>query len=476
MSTTEAIAALQEAFSRILLPGTELYNERNKSYLATQESELEPLCIFQPVNAEDVCLFLRIIKPFALGGEIAFAIRGAGNMPLPGCANIHGGITLDLGLLNSVELKDNVVSIGAGALWGTVDMTLEKAGLAVAGGRSGTSGIGGLALAGGLSVFSSREGFICDNILNFEVVLASGSVVNANAHENKDLWIALKGGSNNFGVVTRFDMPTFKQGRFWGGNVLYFPGNFPGQIEALVAEVQKPDADPNTHLMISIGYSSSMGGNMCMNTVYYTQDVENPAVLEPFTGIQPQVKQPGIPKPLSLTMMASSQAAGVSNQTRCVYMNMTVRADKTTLQAACDIYTAAIVPLQSCEGLTSSLTFQPYPVSLLQQSVAKGGNSLGLDSSGGPVISVLLLNYWKNKSDDGRIRSVMKGVLESIRAMAKENKTALEFVYLNYAADFQDPSASYGPRNKQMLQEVSKKYDPDGLFQRGVPGGFKLFR
>jgi hypothetical protein len=109
---------------------------------------------------------------------------------------------------------------------------------------------------GGFSFFSSREGFISDNVLNFEIVLASGDIVNANATENSDLWIALKGGSNNFGVVTRFDLLTFEQGPFWGGNVYYFTPTFPGQIEALVAELQKPDADPNTHIMISIGYAA----------------------------------------------------------------------------------------------------------------------------------------------------------------------------------------------------------------------------
>lgn len=51
---------------------------------------------------------------------------------------------------------------------------------------------------GGLSFFSSREGFICDNVVNYEVVLASGEIVNANAHKNTDLWGALRGGGNNF--------------------------------------------------------------------------------------------------------------------------------------------------------------------------------------------------------------------------------------------------------------------------------------
>ncbi len=48
------------------------------------------------------------------------------------------------------------------------------------------------------------------------------------------------------------------------------------------------------------------------------------------------------------------------------------------------------------------------------------------------------------------------------------------FKYLNYAAPFQDPISSYGPVSKAQLQAVSKKYDPEGFFQAGIPGGFKL--
>ncbi|KAF3016508.1 hypothetical protein E8E14_011048 [Neopestalotiopsis sp. 37M] len=478
MDVKKAISTLQDAFqdTQVLLPGTESYTERNSSYLARQVSDIKPAAIFQPHDNKDVSKFVKLMKPFALAGEAIFAVRGAGNSPVPGATNIDNGITLDLTLLDGIALGDGIVSVGAGAHWSIVDEKVQAAGLGVAGGRSGTGGIGGLALAGGLSVFSSREGFISDNIVNFEIVLASGDTTNANAEQNADLWIALKGGSNNFGIITRYDIATFEQGPFWGGNVLYFPPAFPAQIEALVTELQKPDADPNTHLMLSIGFSARIGAIMCMNTVYYAKEQENPKVLEPFVAIQPQVPQPGVPKITNLVQMAASQAAGVSNQVRCAYLNLTVKADVATLQNAADIYTQAIAPLKSCEGLTCSFTLQPYPVSLLQQSVAKGGNSLGLDPANGPLVSVLFLNYWQNSSDDDQIMEVMKGALEAIRSQAIEKGTAMSYIYLNYAAPFQNPIASYGPENERKLQAASQKYDPEGLFQKGFPGGFKLFQ
>jgi FAD/FMN-containing dehydrogenase len=53
---------------------------------------------------------------------------------------------------------------------------------------------------GGLSYLSDKYGLACDNVVNFEVVLADGTVVNANNDEHSDLFWALKGGSNNFGA------------------------------------------------------------------------------------------------------------------------------------------------------------------------------------------------------------------------------------------------------------------------------------
>jgi FAD/FMN-containing dehydrogenase len=55
------------------------------------------------------------------------------------------------------------------------------------------------------SFHSNSHGFACDNVVNWEIVLADGSVVNANASTNPDLWKAQKGGSGNLGFVTRID-------------------------------------------------------------------------------------------------------------------------------------------------------------------------------------------------------------------------------------------------------------------------------
>lgn len=146
METTKAIEALQGAFSedQVLLPPSDEFKRLNGSYLSALESDITPACIFRPRSAEDVSKFLKAIVPL----NIPFAIRGAGQQPLPGCANIEGGITIDLELLTGIEIKDGSVSISAGERWGTVYEALESKGLGVTGARSSKGGIGGLALSG----------------------------------------------------------------------------------------------------------------------------------------------------------------------------------------------------------------------------------------------------------------------------------------------------------------------------------------
>lgn len=156
-------------------------------------------------------------------------------------------------------------------------------------------------------------------------------------------------------------------------------------------------------------------------------------------------------------------------------MNTTVKADIPTLMAAYDIYVNALGPLKSIEGLTTSLTYQAYPKSLLEKTVAAGGNSLGMSPSDGPLMSVLILSFWQDKEDYDKIHSTFKGVIEAIDDDAAKRGTAVPYKYMNYAAPFQDPIGSYGAENKAKLQAASKKYDPEGLFQKGVPGGWKLF-
>ena len=110
--------------------------------------------------------------------------------------------------------------------------SLDGLGLSVVGGRASGVGVGGLTLGGGISYLSPRYGWTCDTVLGFELVVANGSIIEAKPGKNEDLLIALRGGANNFGVITRIELKTFEQGLFWLGT-LYHPTS---TIDNLVQE------------------------------------------------------------------------------------------------------------------------------------------------------------------------------------------------------------------------------------------------
>ena len=135
--------------------------------------------------------------------------------------------------------------------------------------------------------------------------------------------------------------------------------------------------------------------------------------------------------------------------------------------------------LSSVPSLSFSLTIQPVPPTSPSKSAASaaGGNSLGLErsSSSAALVLCLVSATWDTPTDDAQIASVAKALNAEIVDAAKAQGLFNEWIYLNYAADFQDPIGGYGPEIGAKLRAVSRKYDPGQVFQKNVPGGFKLF-
>ncbi|KAL9020270.1 MAG: hypothetical protein Q9180_008650, partial [Flavoplaca navasiana] len=344
------------------------------------------------------------------------ATRAGGNQPFAGAANITGGITIDLRSLHGVTLGSTKqsVSIGAGESWGSVYEKLAPSGLAVAGGRSSQGGIGGL-------------------VLNFEIVLASGRIVNANPVENRDLWIAMKGGSNNFGIVTRFDMTTIRIGNMWGGDVYYPAEVFPQQIKLLCDYTNDRQADPSAHLIVSVGYAAAMGGALAKNSVYYAKPVVFPTVLRPFTTMQGQLEALRTLRTDTLKGFADEQTKGSPKGQRLIYRTTTIKANADLIQTITKRFTASIEPLKPIPGLGAhssqvifilayksltasspvySISFQPLPLPLLTASSSHGPNSFGLSPNDGPLMLILLTASWTSKTDDA---TIMRAQSEFVR-------------------------------------------------------------
>ncbi|KAI1860415.1 hypothetical protein JX265_009814 [Neoarthrinium moseri] len=190
---------------------------RDDSYAARIESywcnnaNLRPSCIVQSHSVEELS---KAVAALAKAHQ-HFAVRAGGHTNWAGSNNITNGVTIDLGFLDVTNYDDatQVAHIGPGAKW--KDVRLSP-------GRWKHFPHAALRLA-------------CDQVIAYEVFLANGKVIAADARgEHTDLFRVLKGRGSNFGIVTRFSMQTLPIGPIWGGLALYRLNFVPTGIKALV--------------------------------------------------------------------------------------------------------------------------------------------------------------------------------------------------------------------------------------------------
>ncbi|GAA1767945.1 FAD-binding protein [Luedemannella helvata] len=161
-------------------------------------------------------LVLRPRTPAEVADAIAFARRHrhlplgvrSGGHGISGRSTNDGGLVIDVGALNTIEILDagrRLVRIGPGATWKQVAAALDPYGWALGSGDYGGVGVGGLATAGGIGFLSRRYGLTIDRLRAVELVLADGSPVRATTADNPDLFWAVRGAGANFGVATAFE-------------------------------------------------------------------------------------------------------------------------------------------------------------------------------------------------------------------------------------------------------------------------------
>ncbi|KAI9641274.1 hypothetical protein NHQ30_010075 [Ciborinia camelliae] len=268
--------------SKLATPSSPTYTP--VPYWSVQQAEVVPACRFDVTRAEDVSTVIKVSKLT----NCPFAVKSGGHAAFAGASSIQGGILVNLRGLNKVQLSEDrgMVSIGSGNTWWDVYKVLDPLGISVVGGREAGVGVGGLTLGGGISYFSSKYGWACDNILNYEVVLADGRIVNASPTSHTNLYWALRGGSGtNFGVVTRFDAFAFEQGLLWGGSRFYSLAENSSLSDVYAKFIVEAPMDEDAHLYIGCGYTSELGGWVTMSGPVYSRPVGDAKIFEGLNGI-----------------------------------------------------------------------------------------------------------------------------------------------------------------------------------------------
>ncbi|KAI1267665.1 hypothetical protein F5Y18DRAFT_308021 [Xylariaceae sp. FL1019] len=448
----------------------------------SQTCQTTPDCIFAPASADEVAGGLAILRH----ANQTFAVRTQGHMPIPGAADTSNGVLVVTTSLNGVNYLDDskaVIQIGAGNRWLDVYQVLAEDNLAVAGGRFGPVGVSGLLLGGGISYFSSDHGWGANNVVNFEVVLANGTVCEANAQQNPDLYWALKGGAFNFGIVTRFDMTTFSVPHMWGGSAYYNASALDPIVDAYAsyAVASGGSSDPAAHSDPSILYNATTGEISGYGIYMYRGDDPAPAALKNFTDIPSIFQDFRVGKTVLGLENDTNPANFAMGNRRQLFSSTALASSAEAVYLINQTFFDAIAAnphIRDTADLSITNTYQLFTPGMIKAAKALGGDPIGLyDPLGNGVLAVLYGGNWADAKDDETIYQFFQDMIDELDDRAKKAGLYYDFVYLNDAAPTQTRDIFQKFSNGTALpklRNVAERYDPDQIFQTLAPGGFKL--
>jgi hypothetical protein len=190
---------------------------------------------------------------FARDQEVPLAVRSGGH-GISGRSTNDGGIVIDLGKLNKIEVLDEdkrLVRIGAGARWKDVAAALAPHGWALSSGDYGGVGVGGLATAGGIGWLVREHGLTIDHMRAATLVLADGSQVYCSETENQDLFWGVRGAGANLGIATSFDFEVDEVGDVGFGQFVLDASDPAGFLERWGAAMEAAPRDLTANLIMA---------------------------------------------------------------------------------------------------------------------------------------------------------------------------------------------------------------------------------
>lgn len=297
-----------------------------------------------------------------------------------------------------------------------------------------------------------------------------GTVLQVSNATYPDLFKALKGGSNNFGVVTAFTFNTFPQGQLWGGFNINLGSSASQQFVALGSFINQTGSRfTGTEAIIS--YVNLAGFEVFANFFTNTNAEANPPEIADFVAIEPVLENTF--RIDNLSSFANELSVGQGSGSRFLWGVYTVSPDLTFFNDSYNTFRALFNPLVANGSVTTSSTaYQLLSKPMLAHGC--GQNSLGLCADNGPLVIINWGISWSSSASDAAVNAASQQFLTTMTDEAKKRGLYNKYVYLNYALSSQNPLGSYGKDNVAAMRAVRREYDPDSVFQNLVPGGFKL--
>ncbi|PBK85330.1 FAD-binding domain-containing protein [Armillaria gallica] len=447
----QLIANKVSSATDVYYPGSSSYVADNEHY-ATSSSQASK-CSVEPGSAEDVGIILAIVGKT----KTPFGVKGGGHATNQGFSSTTG---VQIAMTRFIEVTYDSATqtavIGAGNIWDDVYEVLNAQSVNVLGGRVTGVGVAGFTLGGGYSYLSNQYGLAIDNVVAYELVAPNATVVTVTEENDPDLFFSLKGGFNNYGIVTRFTLKTYPQGSVWGG-VASYNASYISVFNAAAVKFCSEVTDPKAAMVMTYAYAS---GQVSLATqMFYDGPTPPDGIFDDFLAI-PALAQDFTTRSYFDLIGSTTFPTGL----RTVYNHIpTLEYSESTIE---DMINELNFwgPTLSAHGATSvTYAVEPFLPGLLTHAPA--GSSAYPGSRDHTVFPSIVGLQWVSQSEDDVF-------LDAARQTAEKLGVAGESIYPNYAIYDAPVVDMYGEEGVKRMEATRERVDPYGVML--LTGGFKV--
>ena len=222
----------------VIAPDDPEYDVARRVFMG--DVDRRPAAIVRVANADDVARVIDVARETG----VELAVRAGGHSI--GLCTTDGGLVIDVRDMKGIDLDQQARTVWAEAGLTASELTTATAahGLAVGFGDTGSVGIAGITLGGGIGYMVRKHGLTIDSLLAAEIVTADGKLRHVDEEHEPDLFWAIRGGGGNFGIVTRFRY-RLQDVREVVGGMLILPAT-PEIVEGFIAAAEAAPEELST--------------------------------------------------------------------------------------------------------------------------------------------------------------------------------------------------------------------------------------
>jgi FAD/FMN-containing dehydrogenase len=445
----DTIPRLREAIGgRVIGPDDGDYDRARTVFAG--DVDLHPAAIARPRDPGEVAGVIGVARETG----IELAVRSGGHSGI-GHGVTEGGILLDLGELRAldIDVEGRTAWAETGLTTGEYTKATGAHGLATGFGDTGSVGLGGITLGGGIGFLVRRHGMTIDSLLAAEVVTANGRLLWTDEENHPDLFWAIRGGGGNFGVATRFRFRMHEVGTVTGGHLV-----LPASVDVVWSLVEACEAAPEElSAIINVMPAMPMPGMpedqlgrlvAWVMLVHAGRAEEGAAAVAPLRSLAEPVMDTVGPMPYP-KMFEEPEGAEEYHPTAVARTMFVDRVDRPAAETIMDALGSSDAAMRVCQLRVLGGAMARVPVEATAFAHRRSR------------IMANLAAFYEGPQD----REVRNAWVTEFESALRQDDAG---VYVNFVGD-EGPDkvrAAYPGATWERLAEVKAQYDPTNLFHR----------